>query len=331
MVDETGTDYDAQKQPAQPNMFSRHRRQGPERWQHYQQHSARHISLMTRLGLLLTGFYSLFGWFFFGFGMLFVWVFGGNGYLHEMAFFSGELQTIQARITHVRQTRLEINDNRVYEYHYSFNSAGRQQRGSSDGYGGRYREGDKVALDYAPGDPGHSRIAGMDLGLGGWPFFFALLFPLVGAGFIYAGLRQGVKGIRLLGEGSLTEGRFLSREATSTRINNRTVYSYLFEFEASDGRVYQARGRSHLPEKFAGESEPVHGHGGEGEEEIIEQLLYNPENPADAVLLDDLPGSPRISGDGLVHLTGARPIGLLLPAAVVICNLLWMLHVLEFL
>ena len=312
-------------------LFPGNRRQGPRRWQPYQLHTSRAIPLMARLGLLFNGFYSLFGWFFFGFGMLFVWVFGGSAYLHDMAFFSGELQTVQGRISHVRQTRLEINENAVYEYRYRFDTADRQHQGSSDGYRGHYREGDLATVEDAQGDPGHSRLVGMELGLGGWPFFFALIFPLVGAGFIYASLRKGVKGIRLLSEGSLTDGRFLSREATSTRINNRTVYSFLVEFEASDGRAYQVRGRSHQPERFAGETRSGHGNRRDAEEEIFEPLLYNPGNPVDALLLDDLPGSPRISGDGQVHLTGVHRFGLLLPAAVIIGNLLWMLHVLEVL
>lgn len=310
-------------------MFSRSRSQGPERWQRYQLHPVRQLSLMTRLGLLFSGFTNLFGWFFFGFGMLFVWMFGGTGYLHDLAFFSGELQTARGQITEVRKTRLEINDNRVYEYLYAFETDGRRYRGSSDGFSSRYGAGDPAIIEYAAGDPGHSRISGMDLGLGGWPFLFTLVFPLVGAGFITAGVRKGLKGIGLLGRGSPTDGRFIRREATSTRINNRTVYSYLFEFEDDRNRTWQVSGRSHLPERFAGE--PGAGRGKRGEEDVLEPLLYNPDNPADALLLDDLPGSPRIRADGRVTLTGAGKLAILLPAVVIIGNLLWVLHVLEFL
>jgi len=310
-------------------MFSISRRQGPGRWQRYEQHPVRHIPLTTKLGLLFTGFANLFGWFFFGFGMLFVWMFGASHYLHELAFFSGELQTTRGQITAVQKTRLEINDNRVFEYHYVFETGGRSYRGSADGYSGRYREGDAATIEYASDDPGHSRIAGMNLGLGGWPFFFTLVFPLVGAAFIIAGLRKGLRAIRLLKRGKEADGRYLGREATSTRINNRTVYSYLFAFEDDNGLAHQVRGRSHLPERFAGE--PDAGPGKRDGEGVFEPLVYNPDDPAEAFLLDDLPGSPRIRSDGRVSMTGAGNLAFLLPAVVIIGNLFWVLHLLEFL
>ena len=318
--------YDVQKRPSGiATMFSRSRQQGPKRWQLYQLREVRHVSFTTRLGLLLTGFANLFGWFFFGFGMLFVWMFGGTAYLHDLAFFSGDLQTATGQITDVRQTRLEINDSRVYEYLYVFEAEGRRYSGTSDGYSARYREADAATIEYAGDDPGHSRIAGMSLGLGGWPFLFTLIFPLVGAGFIITGLRKGLKGIRLLKSGSRTDGRFVRREATSTRINNRTVYSYLFEFEDHNDRTWQVSGRSHLHDRFSGDS------GAGRKPEVFEPLVYNPDDPGDALLLDDLPGSPRIHSDGRVILTGSANLAIMLPAAVLIGNLLWVLHVLELL
>ena len=330
MVTGSGPDYDVQQIPsAHSAMFTRPRQQGPERWQTYQSRSMRQIPPGIRFGLLFTGFSNLFGWFFFGFGMLFVWIFGASHYLHELAFFSGELQTSSGQITAVRKTRLEINDNRVYEYLYAFEAGGRSYRGSTDGYSSRYREGDSAIIEYSPGDPEHSRIAGMNLGLGGWPFLFTLIFPLVGAGFIIAGMRKGRKGIRLLKRGKEAVGRYLGREATSTRINNRTVYSYLFAFEDDNGMTHQVTGRSHIPERFAGEPGAVRGK--RGAEGVLEPLVYNPDDPADAVLLDDLPGSPRVGGDGRVTMNGLGWSGVLLPAVVIIGNLLWILHVLEFL
>jgi hypothetical protein len=330
MVAAKSRHYDGQEQlPGLVMMFPRSSSQGPERWQPYQLHPVRHLSLMTRLALLFTGFTSLFGWFFFGFGMLFVWMFGGTSYLHDLAFFSGELQTASGQITDVQKTRLEIYDNRVYRYFYHFEAGGRDYSGRSDGYSGRYSYGESAAIEYATHDPDHSRIAGMSLGLGGWPFLFALLFPLVGAGFIIAGLRKGLKGIGLLGRGNQADSRFVRREQTSTRINNRPVYSYLLEFNDHNDRTWQVSGRSHLRDRFAGEtgSDTARAR----EPGIFEPLVYNPGDPVDALLLDDLPGSPRIHVDGRVSLAGAHNLAILLPALVMIGNLLWILHVLELL
>lgn len=288
------------------------------------------MSLGARLVLLFGGFFNLFGWFFFGFGSIFFWIFGGSDAVYNMAFFSGELLTTEARITQVLKTSLTINEQRVYAFHYDYVVDDREFHGETDGYYRDYREGDRTTVEYAVSDVSRSRIKGLDTGLTGWPLLAVSIFPVVGLGFIFFGFRKGAKGVRLLLHGRETVGEYRSREATSTRVNNRTVYKYLFAFNDEQGKAYIAEGRSHLDDVFDGEDVPLSIR--KGRSGPLEPLVYNPDDPSDSVLLDDLPASPRIQPDGRIAAAGIfSRFSLFLPAVAIFGNLLWILHLLEVL
>jgi hypothetical protein len=68
--------------------------------------------------------------------------------------------------------------------------------------------------------------------------------------------------------------------------NGRTVYKLTFEFETGEGESCTATARTNAPEKFREQGEP---------------LVYDPENPVRAVMLDNLPGTPHIGEDGHVY------------------------------
>ena len=69
-------------------------------------------------------------------------------------------------------------------------------------------------------------------------------------------------------------------------MNNQTVYKLTFEFRTDDGGVYEVVSKTHLPQLL--------------EDEAEEQLVYDPRNPARAVMLDNLPGSPDIDELGQI-------------------------------
>ena len=101
-----------------------------------------------------------------------------------------------------------------------------------------------------------------------------------------AGLRKGLTASRLLTIGEQAKGRLKSKVATSTQINRKPVYKLTFEFTTPDGRTHKAIGKTHKPELL--------------EDEAEEPLLFDPIRPSYAVMLDALPGSPRIDESGNV-------------------------------
>lgn len=114
-----------------------------------------------------------------------------------------------------------------------------------------------------------------------WPLYLVIGgFPLIGLTFMTIGLRKGLRGVRLLRRGMTATGRLVSKQPTNTRINKQTVYELTFEFTAGDGKRYKAKASTHEPKSL--------------EDDAAEPLLYDPADPNVSIMLDDLPGRPRI-------------------------------------
>jgi hypothetical protein len=133
-----------------------------------------------------------------------------------------------------------------------------------------------------------------------------VIFPIVGIFFIIPGVNKARRAIRLLTIGEQTTGRLKSKEETNTRINKCPVYKLTFEFETRHGQISQATAKTHLVENL--------------EDEHDEPLLYDPMEPSNAVMLDNLPGLPRINADGQIRVrSGVSALScLLVPVATVV-------------
>jgi len=161
-----------------------------------------------------------------------------------------------------------------------------------------------VTVEYPEGKPEISRIKGLRVR----PFdagpMLVVIFPLVGLGVMVPGLLMGHKANRLLATGMLGLGRLKSKEATNMKVNDRTVYKLTFEYEAHDGATYEVVAKTSNTENLT--------------DDEYEGLLYDPYRPSYAVMMDSLPGSPKI--DGLGHIRSGHPLrdlaALLLPAVV---------------
>ncbi len=261
----------------------------------------RSVPLAVQLQAVFGGFSSQFGWLFFGFGMIFVWVFGLSTALSSVPFWLGNVETAPGVIAAVQGTGASENEQPVMANQYVFRveKLEREYRGESYTTGSSYSVGDEVTIEYVADNPENSRIAGTRTGFfGTWVLCFVSIFPLVGLGFIGVSLRQGFRGIRLLKNGKIAEGRLSDKSPTNTRINEQPVYQLTFEFIADDGMPYQAIARSHQPANL--------------QDEALEQLVYDPANPKNAVLVDNLPGSPDIDETGQIY-SHVSPFGLVLP------------------
>lgn len=112
--------------------------------------------------------------------------------------------------------------------------------------------------------------------------WFLLMGPaFAGVGAVMAALafRRGLAVLRLLRRGVLTQAKLAGKTATNVEINERTVYELKFRFEVG-GRRYAATARTHEPEKL--------------EDDAEEPLLYLPDDPSKASLVDHLPGALQV-------------------------------------
>ena len=260
--------------------------------------------------LLFGGFMNQFGWFFVGFGMIFVWVFAAAADFSGVHAFRGELETTPGTIDGSEQTSYSEGGSEhtdgtpVFAVRYTFTDADENEyAGMSYQTGTGLDAGTAVTVEYPRGRPEMSRIRGMRRAPFGPWVAFVLIFPLIGAVFVLNGLRRGMRGLRLLKHGDGAFGTLKRKEATNVQVNDRTVYELTFAFTARDGQTYEMIAKSHHPERL--------------EDERRELLMYDPGRPARAVLLDALPGSPRIDEYGQVR-AGSLRAGLLVASLPVV-------------
>lgn len=144
-----------------------------------------------------------------------------------------------------------------------------------------------------------------------WAMYLVIVgFPLIGLSFIAIGLRKGLQALRLLTHGIPAMGRLVDRKPTNVQINDTPVIAMVFQFHTVDGRQARCVAKTHLTRDL--------------EDDAEEPLVYDPEDSAQAVLLDDLPGKPRISDASVVRTRegGVWPL-LILPAATILMHVVW--------
>jgi len=275
----------------------------------------RNVSLLVRLRVLFGGGVNQAGWFCFGFGLAFVWAFTINADLTSWYWFRGRLDTTEGKVLYSKDTGFSKGGSKhsrgtpVYAIHYSFAAPdGTEYKGVSFKTGRQFQEGQKATIEYPQGKPQTSRIKGMRRKPVGFAGLIPVLFPIVGLLLIFGGIKKGIKANRLLALGEQTTGRLKSKEKTKTEVNKKPVYKLTFEFNTPEGITYKATAKTHKIAKLQDQAE--------------EPLLYDPMRPSYAVMLDDLPGGPRIQENGNIHAGSvARTImALIIPLATIISH-----------
>lgn len=94
-------------------------------------------------------------------------------------------------------------------------------------------------------------------------------------------------------------------------MNDKPVYELRFRFKTFSGPEALATARNHEPERL--------------EDDAEEPLVYDPADPSSAVLLDELPGRPRLDVDSVTQTEGSVLPLLVLPTVTVLGHTAWLL------
>ena len=242
------------------------------------------------------------GWGVFGFGMIFFWAFTWNADYSFLTFL-GSHSKVLGRVTAVEDTGASENKRRIYAHHYEYSVAGVDYKGTSWTKEQELEPGTLADIEYDEGNPAHSRIVGMRRGQFSPAVLFVVIFPAIGLALLIVFTRIGMKQNDLLRDGVFTTGVLKSRRPTNMTVNKRPVFELLFEFTARDGRKCEASARTTDPSRL--------------EDEAREPLLYDPENPSKAYVLDEAPARPKVEMNGdLVGRPGVAIASLILPGIV---------------
>ncbi len=266
----------------------------------------RAVPISLRITLFLGGPLPLFGWIFFGFGMIFVLAFGLPKNVVSIFWSLQPQQIARGTATDSSSTGASENRRTVYENRFSFTAAnGQIYHGRSYATGTEVKAGEPVTVEYPAASPAHATIQGMRRTLFGSAVLLILIFPGIGLIFVLWGLVGGSRACYLLANGRLAMGTKKSKERTNTQINKRYVYRLTFEFAGEDGQTHEAVANSVNTAVL--------------EDEQQEALLYDPRQPAKAMMIDSLPGDPEFDDTGnlLGKGTGACLGAAALPALVV--------------
>jgi hypothetical protein len=265
----------------------------------------RSVPLSLRVVNVLNGGAQI-GFFVFGFGMIFFWIFG---YEADFSFATFHVDgRTRGRITRVEDTRASENKQRVQALHYEYSVAGRTLTGKSYVTGGSSSEGEEVSVEFDEGSPDRSRIAGARRAMFGPLAAIVVIFPLVGFVITFFCIKSGFHRNYLLREGVLTTGTLTGREPTNMRVNNRTVWELTFEFTDRNGQRREATARGSDTSRL--------------EDDPREPLLYDPNDPETAYVLDEAPARPRLENGELIGRPAAAIGALIIPGLFVALNAL---------
>lgn len=277
----------------------------------------RYVPISLR-ALNYLNIFALIGWFLLAFSSPFFWLFAGNADLSVVTF-RGAINRAQGWVTSIRATNASeggskgSSGTRIYANHYMYSVAGRSFEGVSYSLGQSVEPGSAVEVEYLSSDPSTSRVAGMRRSIFGPWAVVVLIFPLIGLLFVYFSTRSGGRRNLLLRHGHFTTGVLKGKSPTNMRVNNHPVYELTFAFQAYDGSARTAKARSHYTARL--------------EDEAREPLLYDPEDPDCAYLLDEVPARPRFDADGqIVGRPVAAAFALILPLLVIGGNALVVLY-----
>jgi len=190
--------------------------------------------------------------------------------------FNSDSPVVKGKILHVDATNFQENKRTVYQYTFAYEIKGTNYKSISYLSKNHLEEDSEAEIEYIEDTPQIARIKGSRMGgVPFWVIFVTSPFLLLGLVFLFVNIKKTKSEIEILKWGIKGEGKFSGATETNVKINNRRVYEMLFELKDKDGKIYIISTKTHKPERLKDES--------------MEQLVYMPDNPANAVLLDTLP------------------------------------------
>ncbi len=235
----------------------------------------RNIPVNTKYSILFGGLRLQIGWLFFSIGLCFFWGVALNADI-SFLYFTGNIITVEGIATDSFETNVSYDETPVYENHYKFTTKEGAEFEDFSYYQGQYiKTGETITIEYPEGKPQYSRIKGMRRQAFGPVALFVVIIPMFGLLIIFFCIKKYLHVIRLLKNGELTKGKLISKVPTNIKVDEQTVYKLKFSFKDKTGNKFNVSEKTHQTHFLEDDDE--------------ESLLYMPDNPEYAILIDSLP------------------------------------------
>ena len=276
--------------------------------------SERQLSGLHLLSCYLGGILTQIAWFVLLLGSAMSWGMVPNADLTFLKFMGQEILYSEATIKESIKTRVSEGGGEdepgepIYENRFYFEINGQPYEGTSYSVGNLLTPGTKVDIEYPASDPRIARIEGMRANMFSPIALLILVLPSVGILLLFLASRRAGRIVNLLRNGKVSLATIAEVEPTNVRINDRTVCRYTLVFNDEFDVPHRTQFSTHRDDLFSNSQEEK------------KKVLYHPDNPTNAVLVDLLPSGIRFDSSDR-PLSGTLPmIKILFPLATLVVN-----------
>lgn len=237
----------------------------------------RSVPFSLAVRLRFGGPFGLIGWLFLAMGLGFLLGFSVIAHpLVALKLASAETARVEGTVLGWSDTSVSVNEQPVVATHFEYRVDGVVYEGASFAVDRAPDPGTRVAVIYVVGDPKASKIDGMMAGQAPlWVIALLLIFPAVGLLLVLLNLRRGGRELKALRHGRAARAVATGHRPTGTTVNEVPEYAVTFEYRDHLGQTHRVEQKTLSPEELLDEAE--------------EPLLYLPDRPTVAVLLDSRP------------------------------------------
>lgn len=211
------------------------------------------------------------------------------GWIGTLEFFAVRIMMINAesvpgQVVYVDETSMSVNEEYVYKTGFRYQVDGSVYNSFSYDVGGRYDTGAEVTVVYSRFNPAISKVKGLDYSFLGWFHLIPAFIFLIAFLQVIWGMSRWLLWGRLLVQGKAAEAVLTSQKESGLRINDVPVVEYIFTYQDDDGDDHQHKVSTHLPEKITDEDSEI--------------VLYDPNRPEKAFLMDEMPFGVSLAEPG---------------------------------
>lgn len=235
------------------------------------------------------------------FALIPIWIVLSNADIAQLWRFRGPREQATAVITNVEHTGVTEGGSRhrkgrpIERVDFHFEYAGAAHDGISYGAVQAPKPGATCEVEFPAGHPEWARVCGMRADLYGPQSLLILVLVAIAAGLFVRGLFVARRVVRLVEWGRSATGKVLELTATHVRVNRARRFRVKYEFALHDGRMQSVDSTTLHPERY--------------EDPRGLRILFDPHEPRDARVVDDLPIPVSFDARGRVL---AQPLGRML-------------------